>query len=231
MILPVILIMAITPFFMTQAQSGELKAVRQRMIESGDWLMETKAGGGAAAEARKAALGKILELSVLETKTIINKITNSKNSQTFLNVFSDLLDVQLDFQNRLEEIVDPADIKGLAAEFREWREKEYKPLLQSALDFISIAKSETILNMAEARREKIAVDLRRWKSKTAQSEAVVRLLNQARVYLEEARASFTEAQSVFNQSALEKMIFKIRDAYGKFFEISDFLKKSAIKNP
>lgn len=233
------------------AQTEELKNAKQGVVDSVSALSDiqnnedlTDAEQAAQeAEARKIALEKIFELSLLEIKTLSQKVAAVKDlaveyielQNQLLKKLSGLAGSIKEYDDRLQEIDSLEAVKNLAAEFKDWRVANYDPVIQNALDFISVFQSQTFLRVAEARYERIANDLRRLRfSKIVKIETLEPLLNWAGQDLKEARAAFNQALVLLLETKpdkpsigklVESMVNDIKDAYKKFFEMSDLVRK------
>lgn len=247
-----VIMMTATPFFASHAQTDkELKAAKQDVLESLDNLLDVKGAedlGGELRlqkemEARKLALEKILDFSVLETKSAIAQLEAVKDiTVEYVELRSQLLDglkkaleTLADWQMRLQDTGDLEAIRDFATEYKEWRESFYSPLLGRVIDFISVFYGRNILKMAETRFEKISADLRKLKSsKVIKTEILEPMLNEAGKILKEARGLYLEALALLLETkddrpsvraALENMITKIKDTYVIFLEMSGLIKK------
>lgn len=233
------------------AQTEELKAATQGVVESGDRLEDIKTNEeltdeervAKEAEERRTALEKIFELSQLEVKTLLLKV-NAVDELSVeyielqirllkqLNLMATLLK---DFQNRLEEAASLDAVKDLAIEFKAWREEAYNVTVQVSLEFISVFQAQTLLRIAENRFDKIANDLRRLRSsRVVKIEILEPLLNWAGQDLKEARALLNQAMILLLETKEDKpsvneivknMVSKIKDAYSRFLEMSSLVRK------
>jgi hypothetical protein len=235
----------------------DLKNAKQEARESVDKLIDVKNNEELSeeeklrleTEASRTALLDVFKFSALETQALIDKVKDAKDLTVeyielqggLLEDLNEFLGAYADFQDRLAAAENLEAIKELAAEFKNWRENVYGPVVQAALDFISVFQSRNLLKMAEGRFEKISQDLRRWKfSRIIKTDLLEPLLSQAGVSLKEARALYNQAAALLLEnkedkppvkSFLDETLLKIRDAYKRFLEMSDLVKKMLTKNP
>lgn len=180
-------------------QSPELKSAKQEVIESVDKLAADQEN----VEARKAALQKVAEFSITETKDFIKKLSAFKNlSPTYIQLQNFLLDslenllvFQTEFLKKLEkEGLTLEEIKALAVDFKEWREKVYAAEIKKVLNFTLVFQAGNILKISDARFQNISLDLRRFRNSQVIDVGVLQpILESAGTALSAARSFHTEA--------------------------------------
>ncbi len=121
---------------------------------------------------RIEAFKKVLSLSVSETKDLKIKLLsadvgNNKALAAWQDTMAQALDGVLIYYNNqgqnLDQLnnVDLATIKGLASNFKDWRDKNYLPLAEQINDFILIQGEKNAINVAEKRSQKIGTDIKK----------------------------------------------------------------------
>lgn len=166
------------PFHFSRAQSEEFQAARQGVSTTIDKLLGAKDNQATAAReqeelaARKNALGKVFELTLTEIKELKKKLDaiNDRDLRPELLVlktkFSDLLNSYAkEIADRVKPLSDIRftlnDVRIIAGDFKDWRANEYDPETKVILNFLLVVQGRNILNVAENRFERIAVDVKK----------------------------------------------------------------------
>lgn len=162
-----------------QTPSGAIQSAFQDAVESVEQLVTVKDSELNAEEkarleleARKNALAKIIDLTILEIEDLKNKLKKLDPKDfpqaDYLPVrdeFLKVLDKFIEYHVSLQEIVEKSlkleEVKNLAAEFKNWREANYSPQIRKILDFILVFQGNAIIKIVDRRLEKIINDLKK----------------------------------------------------------------------
>lgn len=181
------LVLAIPPYS-SKAQSEALKSALNEVVQSEETIK------GNSVEAKKAIFLKIINLSLLETKELKEKIDNLGELEEYFGLkdwFSAKLDEYIKYFQLLREQIKSGlnedELGNLINDFKNWRESDYNLQIKKIIDFILVFQQKQSLVTAENRFEKISKDLQKIKSlKGNKLELANRLLKEARIYLDEA---------------------------------------------
>lgn len=118
-------------------------------------------------EARKEALAKIFDLTLLEDQDLKNKLNDLKNltenqekmRSALLVIFTENENAYAEMRKRLAEAKTLEEIKQLAADFKIWRSAVYNPKVDKIISFILIFRQKNVLQIAKSRLSKIQADL------------------------------------------------------------------------
>jgi hypothetical protein len=187
LIASILMLVLITPYS-SKAQPEALKSALNEVIQS---------------EENTAIFLKILNLSILETKKLEEKLNNIKDlEEEYLDLKNQFL-IKLDeyqkyfqlLKERIEGSLIEEELGNLIDEFKDWRESNYNSEIKKILDFILVFQQKSFLAIAEKRFEKISKDLQKIKlPKGNKIEALNRLLEEAEANLDEAKKFFLTAQ-------------------------------------
>lgn len=179
--------------------------------------------------ARKQALEKIFDLTLLEDNDLKNKLLSLKGlgegqkniQQALLDFLAENGSAYKELQNRLEKIESSEDAKQLATDFKNWRHNVYNPKVEKILSFTLVFQQQKTLGIANDRLKKIRSDLLRLEdAKIIKKEDAAGLVKKASDNLE-------EAEKLNNQA--EILVTKI--LYEEFFPIAPTSNQTDIDNP
>lgn len=200
-------VILITPYF-SRAQSETLKSALGEVLQDSAQAKIEDVG------AKKAVLLKVLNLSALETTELKNNLKNlgdlEEEYSDLRDQFSTELDSYFDYYKSLKDelMADDLNLEEVSAfgsELKSWRENNYDVEVKNIANFVLVFQQEKTLKIAENRFEKIAKDLAKIKISRSKNEAL-RLLNEAKIDLKEARDLNISAQKSFLQ--LRKSLLK-----------------------
>lgn len=159
---------------------------------------------------RLEIFGKVLDLSIKEVEDIIEQLKVLKNlnePETNLrnqllekfNGFLQFYDEQKKNLNQPEEF-DLTAIKKLAQDFKNWRENIYRPIFETATDFLLINQQEAVLEMTEKRYQKISLDINKLKKTNLEGiDILEKSLDQAANLIKTAKDLWQETEDNFWQ--------------------------------
>lgn len=191
-------VILITPYF-SRAQSETLKSALGEVLQDSAQAKIEDVG------AKKAVLLKVLNLSALETTELKNNLKNlgdlEEEYSDLRDQFSTELDSYFDYYKSLKDelMADDLNLEEVSAfgsELKSWRENNYDVEVKNIANFVLVFQQEKTLKIAENRFEKIAKDLAKIKISRSKNEAL-RLLNEAKIDLKEARDLNISAQKSF----------------------------------
>lgn len=159
---------------------------------------------------RLKSFGKVLDLSVKEAEDIINQLNSLKNlneqeialRDQLLEKFSGFLQFYNEQKENLapSEKLDSAAIKKLAQDFKDWRENIYRPVFETATDFLLINQQKAVLEMTEKRYQKISLDINKLKKINLEGiDKLEKSLDQAANLIEAAKVLWQKAEDNFWQ--------------------------------
>lgn len=192
--------------------------------------------------ARKDALLKIFDLTLLEDEDLNKKLVGVKNLNEGEKKLRDSLIANLEenknayseMKSRLEETNSITEVKQLAIDFKNWRNLVYNPKVEKIISFTLVFLEKNILETANQRLEKIKSDLEKLESaKLIKKEDTAGLLkksiaslnranelnNQAKLILLKNLNEAEEAPTL--KSLVEESLKEIRIAYKIFIEIGN----------
>ena len=203
-------------------------------------------------QARKNALSKIFDLTLLEDKDLKNKLNGLKNlSEEQREVKDDLLSVFVENENaykemkkRLDEAGTLEEIKQLATDFKNWRNAVYNSKAEKIVSFVLIFQQKKTLAIAKERLEKIKINLEELENeKLISREETDNLLQIAETSLQKAEELNKQAENSLQSnpitSLLERLglkqqespkvliaksLGKIKIAYAAFLDLSNLVK-------
>jgi hypothetical protein len=184
----------IVPGSSVYAQSTELKAalkaVARSVDEAADQLpkkdAEVKRESEDAADARRTAIGSILDLTAAEIddllddkklQAVIDKsdislsaaATELRTRLMMYRGYVGLVRAQLASGIRTAE-----EIKAIAAGLKEWREEVYEPVVRQAMNSVLVSQSAAVIETSNRRLDKVSLDVRKVQStKGAASTATI----------------------------------------------------------
>lgn len=198
--------------------------------------------GAKELQARKDALLKIFDLTLLEDEDLKEKLIGVKNlnegeKKLRGNLIASLEEngnAYSEMKNRLEETNSITEVKQLAIDFKNWRNLVYNPKVEKIISFTLVFLEKNILETANQRLEKIKSDLEKLESaKLIKKEETAELLkksianlnqanelnNQAELILLKNNNETEEAPTIKN--LVEESLKEIRIAYKIFIEIGN----------
>lgn len=179
--------------------------------------------------ARKQALEKIFDLTLLEDNDLKNKLLALKEldekqkniQQALLDFLAENGSAYKELKNRLEKIETSEDAKQLAIDFKNWRHNVYNPKVEKILSFALVFQQQKILGIAKDRFKKIKSDLLRLEdARVIKKEDTAGLIKKASDNLEKAEKLNSQA---------EILVTKI--LYEEFFPATPTLNQTDIDNP
>jgi len=185
------------------AKAGD---VFQSAKEALDTLVEVKdAGNVDNLVLRINTFDKVLDLSINEAKEYVAKLVAvDKNSDydIWVSFALESLGKSIDYYNTQKAILSSTtlsleDIKKIALDFKNWREKNYLPILNQIQEFFLIKDEVKALNIAEKRLSNIKSDLDKIKLKTKDKKNVDNYLSKASEDISEARLLNEKAYQQF----------------------------------
>ncbi|GEM_PF-1934204 len=210
----VILSLTLTPIFAQENLQTPNKEVSNKVDElvdlKDDNTLSEKDKELKEIQIRKEALGKITNLSLLEIKNLeakINSLDLTSNTQNAIKEkFLEILDNNKKYSEELRTKTENdkltlEEVKNLAQEYKDWREKNYNKYVKQLTIFILTFQEKNVLKTANTRLEKIMIDIKKLEgAKILKKEDTWK-------YIESAMKSLTNAQ-IFNSDA-EKLIIEV----------------------
>jgi len=210
----VILSLTLTPIFAQENLQTPNKEVSNKVDElvelKDDNTLSEKDKELKEIQIRKEALGKITNLSLLEIKNLeakINSLDLTSNTQNEIKEkFLEILDNNKKYSEELKTKTENdkltlEEVKNLAQEYKDWREKNYNKYVKQLTIFILTFQEKNVLKTANTRLEKIMIDIKKLES------AKILKKEDTWKYIESAMKSLTNAQ-IFNSDA-EKLIIEV----------------------
>ena len=260
------------------AQPEPIKTAREAVIESIGKLEDLKKNEAIEpverlkqeTELKREALGFIIDLSILETKNIEDKLSAIEVNLAFEDLRGEFIEATEGYaeyfgamRSLLKRTDDLDGIQKIAGQLKDWRALTYDPGIAKAIDLILVFQNRDALGVADQRFEKLSAELKRRATKIRQSwqplllrasndlekayelnDAAIELLNgylpkeQPEEGLEAPTEAIGETISVPTTAVaddalpaatirqlVEQSIGKIKEAYGKFISLNDFLKR------
>jgi hypothetical protein len=186
---------------------------------------------------------KVIELSVSEAKDLKIKLLSLDSPKdeaiiAWQKAMIDGLDSALEYYNTQRTLLEKnpptsvVQIKDLAEQFKEWREKNYLPLATQISDFILINQEQKAIEVAKKRADKIGGDLANLKkSKNAvilKNLAVLEnFLSSARKLIAEASETNLVANRLFFEQYLAAYLPQPEDANNASSSIESVESQSA----
>ena len=155
--------------------------------------------------ARKTALSKIFDLTLLEDNNLKAKLEDLENLNenqeivrtALLNSLAENENAYREMRTRLEEASTLKEIKQLASDFKIWRSTVYNPKVEKIVSFALIFRQKNILDTAFQRLEKIKSDLEKLSgAKLIKREEFDKLLAKANSSLSESDALIKQAENL-----------------------------------
>ena len=152
--------------------------------------------------ARKKVLIEILETSQSEIEGLKNKLVGLNLDNNWQKIRGRILD-ELSrsqayyqfYENKINEgNINLEEIKQLAADLKDWREKNYTQKLLEATNMILIFKDEGLLKVARERIDKISADIKKLDKQNIIKTDVLK------IYLSEADKNLTGADDSKNKA-------------------------------
>ncbi len=194
---------------------------------------------------RKAALRNVIDLATAESNDLKNKLIKLEDLENgYLELRDTLLKELGNHSNyydsinlTLEKETNLAKVKNISTQLRDWRHIVYHPTLQKVVNFLLVFEGGDALKLAETRFNNISDGLKKVGNlETIKGSPLSGLLVQAEKSLDEARELQKAAMLIILKSAnndtqqlIEDELDKIKEAYGYFIEMSDWLKKASKK--
>jgi len=209
----------LTTAFAKENLSTNLKEVLEKVTEistiTGDDSLTKSEKDQKELEARKDALVKIFELTLLEDQDLKNRLTNLENlkpeheemRKLLLNVFTENENAYRIMHKRLDESTQSDEVKQLATDFKNWRNAVYNPKVEQILSFVLVFQQEKTLSIARDRFQKIQSDLDKLAvAKRIKKEDVSDLLQKSLLHLSLAEELHARAQRTVIASLKQESI-------------------------
>ncbi len=199
-------------FSFAAAQSEELQGALENVSAGLEKVADTSNLSSLIAdrEARKAALVKIFDFSLIETSDLRKKIVAASlngNSQLALARTKILADLTA-FAAHIETIrkqtaseTEIAHVQQTASEFRIWRDQTYNLGIKRGFTLLLLVRGNSVLSVADARLASIVADVKTLQSRFP--DEAVRLqgfLDVSSKEIREAHRVYLEAQDLFLDS-------------------------------
>lgn len=208
---------------------GEINGKIDRIDKiKGDQILGNEEKDIQETEARKDALSKILEITILENNDLKEKLESFSNlpeneqriKEALIKSLEENLSTYQIMKERLEEIETVIQVKQLASDFKNWRALVYNQKTEKITAFISVLKQKEALETAKERLQNIKKDIEKIEAaeifKREDSEEVLK-----------KAASGIENAEILNNKA-EKMIVEILDQ--ELFPKKGIFNKLTFKN-
>ncbi len=121
-------------------------------------------------QVRKEALEKILDLSLIETKNLTDKLNSLELSsddqiaikEKFIEILSNNTQFSTDLKSKInQDSINLEGIKAMAQEYKDWREVNYNPYIKKITVFILTFQEKQVLKTANTRLDKIMSDIKK----------------------------------------------------------------------
>lgn len=238
------------------AQSEAARSAREEVLETVDRLAEIRNAELDPAEKerrevilKRSALEKIVNLSIIETSDLKNKLEGFTGVPEELTALQDQLLIKLEsylthFRRVNADLKNTRallEIQSLASNFKSWRESVYNPEINEVLDFILVFQDKAFLKTAEGRLLKFTSEVKKTK---LSRESYQPLLNEAARNLRGAREANNQAlnrlanylgeplsDEVLPEPSLRELVeaslTKIRSAYRNLIDLAHLAQKAA----
>ncbi len=166
-------------------------------------------------EARKDALVKIFELTLLEDQDLKNRLSRLEDlnpeheeiRQLLLNVFTENENAYHLMNKRLNESAHIDDVKQLATDFKNWRNAVYNPKVEQILSFVLVFQQEKTLKIAQDRFRRIQSDLDKLiAAKRIKIEEVADLLQKSLLHLSLAEELHARSQRTVISALKQELV-------------------------
>lgn len=146
-------------------------------------------------QARKEALEKIFNLTLLENQDLKDKLAATQNlngdqkkiQKALLGQLAENENAYKEMRNRLETIETVKEVKQSAVDFKNWRAAVYNPKVEKIVSFTLAFQQKNALETAANRLEKIKADLKKLEdAQIIKKEDTASLLKKAGASLNEA---------------------------------------------
>ncbi len=208
---------------------GEINGKIDRIDKiKGDQILGNEEKDIQETEARKDALSKILEITILENNDLKEKLESFSNlpeneqriKEALIKSLEENLSTYQIMKERLEEIETVIQVKQLASDFKNWRALVYNQKTEKITAFISVLKQKEALETAKERLQNIKKDIEKIEAaeifKREDSEEILK-----------KAADGIENAEILNNKA-EKMMVEILDQ--ELFPKKGIFNKLTFKN-
>ncbi|MBI5401311.1 hypothetical protein HZB05_00565 [Candidatus Wolfebacteria bacterium] len=156
-------------------------------------------------DARKNILNKIIDTAQSEINGLKEKLNDfdlnedwQKIRNEFLNNLSDLQSYYQTLEEKISGEITIEDVKIMAKELKNWREKNYTFELKKITNMILIFETENILKIAGGRMDKISADVKKLAKQNIIKTDVLKIyLSQAEKHLENAEGYKKDAKDLY----------------------------------
>lgn len=155
--------------------------------------------------ARKEALSKIFDLTLLEDSDLQAKLENIKNltdeqekiKNKLLGLLAENKNAYSEMRIRLEAAKAIEEVKQLAADFRNWRAAVYNSKVEKIISFALVFQQKRTLDLSFERLKKIKIELKKLESENLiEKEDTGKLLTKSFSNLEQAEGLNDKAESI-----------------------------------
>ena len=168
---------------------------------------------------RQKIFYKVMELADVELQNLkesLDKVkaenieNGSQIKDRFLAKLSEFVVYHKEIKEKISQATEAQDLKNLALDFKNWREKTYNPQTQIIINFVLIAKQKEILITATERFEKIAKDVKKLTNLLGQEKAreLNSLLDLAKNRIDLANNSYQKAKAMLDDYLSSALIEK-----------------------
>ena len=187
-------------------------------------------------QTRKDAVSKIFDLTLMEQKDLLNRLSalkdlsdaQKKMRSTLTNLLQENENIFTEINSRLEGVESINDAKKLANDFKNWRTLVYNPKAEKVVAFTFVFHGENILATAKDRLERIAGDLSDYQNSLKETdEKSNELLNKAESNIREAEELSGQAQNLI-MIALNNSFSQIKNTKSVNREIARNISDSKI---
>lgn len=237
---------SLTPFIVLGQTTTNIKNALQGIVDNLGLLSKLSPKNSIEeVKIRKAALKNVIDLANAESNDLKNKLIKLDGLEddylelrdTFLKELGNHSNYYDSISVNLEKETNLSKIKNLTSQLRDWRRIVYHPTLQKVMNFLLVFEGNDALQLAQTRFNNISNDLKKVSNLAVIKEGPLNDL------LEKAGKSLAEARELQQASALiilksgnndtqqliEDELGKIKETYGYFIEMSDWLKKASKK--
>lgn len=156
-------------------------------------------------QARREALLKIFDLTLLEDSDLKTKLTNIKNLNEdqekirvkLLGLLTENENAYSEMKIRLDNAKTIEEVKQLAADFKNWRAAVYNPKVEKIVSFTLVFQQKKTLSLSFERLEKIKAELEKLESENLiKKEDTEKLLQKSLSNLGQAEKLNNKAESI-----------------------------------
>lgn len=166
------------------------------------------------------------KLDKIEAENNWKKIKESavKNLDQFKNYY-------VDFKNKLDpKKISSEDVKILAKELKDWREKNYSPELKEIINMILVFETENLLKISKIRLDKISGDIKKMdRQNIIKTDSLKNYFGQAEKRYKNSVKLWEDSKNLFLKSKIESISPKKEDNLEKEAVKKDLDEKEKIQ--